>query len=158
MAKKIKGMIVFAVMGMAFLGYQLYINSIDTKYAIRFSEVFRTYDIYAIDSFLSQETLLIYNGKRANYKELRENVIAAIQERKYIFDFGASYGYGNDTFINDIQDIKIYLFGEFNGNSFGECILKMKLRREGMFTFFVESIECDEPIFAYLFYGETIDK
>lgn len=41
-AKKIKGMIVFAVMGMAFLGYQLYINSIDTKYAIRFSEVFRT--------------------------------------------------------------------------------------------------------------------
>ena len=35
----------------------------------------------------------------------------------------------------------------------GECNIAMKLKRNGILNFMVDSLACDEQIFEYLFYG-----
>lgn len=153
MIKKISMIIVIIGVVALFIGYKLYINAIDTKYAIRFSEVFQTYDINVIDEFFSEDTNLICNGRKGTYKELRNNVVLACKEKAYKFSFGSSYGHGDNCFVEGCQEINIYLYGELNDKNFGECNLKMTLSKKGLFSFKVESIECDEYIFEYLFFG-----
>ena len=134
-------------------GYVYYIKTVDTIFAINFSESFRNYNIYDIDNYLSKDTLIICNGKSSSYDNLRENVISACNEKKYLFSDGSSYGYGNDKFIDGIQYVDIKLYGELNGKDIGECKLSMRLKKEGLFRFKIDTIECDEPIFDYLFYS-----
>ena len=35
---------------------------------------------------------------------------------------------------------------------------KMKLRKNGLFSFSVDSIESDEPLFQYLFFGKNVNN
>lgn len=133
--------------------YVYYINSIDTRYAINFSKTFMNYDIQEIDKYLSNETIIICNGKKDTYENLRANVILACNEKKYLFEKDSSYGYGDNKFINGIQHININLYGKLNGRDMGECNIAMKLKRNGILNFMVDSLACDEQIFEYLFYG-----
>lgn len=135
--------------------YQCYLRRVDTKYAVNLSKAFDTYDIRMIDDYLSDDTKIIYQGEVKTYKELRENVIIACEEKRYSFFDGSSYGFGNDRFIDGVQDIRVLLHGKFDGITFPECNILMKLRQTGIFEFRVESLECSEPIFAYLFYGDS---
>ena len=133
--------------------YYFYLKQIDTKYAIEFSKVFKTYNIDVIDSFFSENTRIVYNGKQTTYNKIRNNIILACKERKYVFSDGSSYGYGNDTFIGGYQDVGIRLYGTLNGESIGECNIKLKLKKINLFLFEIESIESDDMIFGYIFYG-----
>ncbi len=152
--KKILLIISVIVIIVIFLvGYIYYIKSADTRFAINFAEAFRNYNINDVDEYLSKDTLIICNGKSKTYGNLRENVISACNEKKYLFSQGSSYGYGSDRFIDGIQYVDIKLYGELNGEDIGECNLSMKLKKEGLFRFKIDTIECDEPIFEYLFYS-----
>lgn len=46
-----------------------------------------------------------------------------------------------------------YLFGNLDGQNIGEVNILMGLRKNGLFKFKIASLECDEAIFEYLFYG-----
>ena len=134
-----------------YLSYILFVNTIDTKYAIDFSNVFSTYDIDKINHYLTDETIIICNNKRAKYAELRNNVEIACREKRYRFD--SSYGHGNNTFKNSVQEITVYLYGTLDNKNIGEANVLMRLRRMGLFKFEIVSLECDEPIFEYIFCG-----
>ena len=133
--------------------YEFYLNQVDTKYAIEFANVLKTYNIDDIDKFFSGNTKIVYNGKHTSYNKIRNNIILACKEKKYVFSKGSSYGYGNDSFIDGYQDVGIRLYGTLNGESIGECNVKMKIKKSNIFSFEVESIESDNIIFGYIFYG-----
>lgn len=137
------------------VGYVYYIKTVDTRFAVNFSEAFKDYNIDDVDKYLSKDTLIICNGQSSIYENLRENVISACNEKKYLFSDGSSYGYGNNKFIDGVQYVDIKLYGELNGKDIGECNLSMKLKQEGVFRFKIDTIECDEPIFEYLFFSNT---
>jgi hypothetical protein len=94
--------------------------------------------------------VIICNGKQGLYQDLRENLAEAFEDKKFIFY--DSYGYGNDTFLNGIQQVKIFLYGQLNERKIDECVINMTLRQVGLFKFKIETIECNETIFDYLFY------
>ena len=142
-----------AVVVILAVGYVYYTKTIDTKFAIGFSEAFMNYNIHDVDKYLSGDTLIIYNGKSSTYEELRENVISACNEKRYSFSKGSSYGYGNDKFIDDIQIVDIKLYGKLDGKDIGECNVSMKLRRKGLLRFEIDTITCNDPIFECLFYA-----
>ena len=135
------------------VGYVYYYNSIDTKYAIDFSKAFKDYDISDVDEYLSKNTIIVCNGKKNTYDNLRTNVLSACNEKKYLFSNGSSYGYGNDKFIEGIQCVDVKLYGKLNDESIGEANILLKLKKIGLFKFEIIYLECDEPIFEYLFYG-----
>ena len=137
------------------VGYVYYTKTIDTKFAIGFSEAFMNYDIHDVDKYLSEDTLIICNGKNNTYEDLRANVISACNKKRYLFRTGSSYGYGNDKFIDDIQIINIKLYGKLDGKDIGECNVSMELRRKGLLHFEIDTITCDDPIFEYLFYANV---
>lgn len=139
------------VLFVLYLCYILFMNRIDTKYAVDFSNVFSTYDINSINNYLIDETIIICNSKHTKYAELRNNVEFACKERKYQFE--SSYGHGNNKFKNNVQKITVYLFGMLDGESIGEVNILMSLKKIGLFKFEIVSLECDEAIFEYLFYG-----
>lgn len=147
-------LIIVVIIFVIVVRYIWYLNQIDTQYAVRFSKVFKEYNINDIDNYLSQDTKIICNDKSKTYKELRNNVILSCNEKRYLFHDGSSYGYGNNKFINNTQNIKIRLYGELDGDSIGECIIFMQLERIGLFKFKIVAIECDEPIFEYLFFNK----
>lgn len=143
----------FATVVLLITGYVYYAMTVDIKFASGFSEAFVNYDINDIDKYLSGDTLIICNGKNNTYEDLRENVISACNEKRYLFSQGSSYGYGNNAFVNNTQNVDIKLYGKLDGNDIGECNVSMKLRRTGLFRFKIDAIACDEPIFEYLFYA-----
>lgn len=145
--------IIVLIAAILIAGYDYYTKTIDTKFAIGFSKAFKNYDIHDVDMYLSEDTIVICNGKNDMYKDLRENVIAACNEKRYVFNTGSSYGYGNSKFIDDIRNVNIKLYGEFDGQSIGECNVSIELRRIGLLNFEIKTIACDNPIFEYLFYG-----
>lgn len=142
-----------AIVVILVVGYVYYTKTIDTKFAIGFSEAFMNYDINDVDKYLSGDTLIICNGKNNTYEDLRANVISACNEKRYLFSKGSSYGYGSDKFIDGIQNINIKLYGKLNGQDIGECNISMRLRRKGLLRFKIETITCDAPIFESLFYA-----
>ena len=152
--KQVIGSIVVIVIVAFAVGYVHYIKNIDTKFAVNFSEAFRNYNIDDVDRYLSEDTLIVCNGKSDTYGNLRENVIEACSEKKYLFEKGSSYGHGNDTFTDGIQYVDIKVYGKLEEMDMGECHVYMKLKREGFFHFKIDTIECDESIFEYLFFSE----
>ena len=133
-------------------GYKIYLISVDTKYAIKFAEVLSSCNVDEYDSFFNDNTEFIYGERRVTYKQTREHIADVFKSNSNNFKIN-SYGHGNDEFINGIQDIQIYLSGTFNGERISDCIIYMKLKR-GLFSFEVVSLECQEPIFEYLFFGD----
>lgn len=144
---------IVAVVTILIAGYGYYTKTIDTKFAIGFSKAFINYDIHDVDMYLSEDTMVICNENNNTYRDLRENVISACHEKRYVFDAGSSYGYGNSKFIDDIRNVHIQLYGELDGKDIGECNVSIELRRTGLLNFEIKTIACDEPIFEYLFYG-----
>ena len=136
--------------------YKVNISQIDTKYAVNFSKVFQTYDINVVDSYFTKDTCIIYNGKQTTYDKVRNNIVIACKEKKYNFSEGSSYGYGNDKFINGVQDVGIRLYGNLCGEKTGECKIKIKLRKTGLFSFEIESVESNDEIFGYIFFGKHL--
>ncbi len=134
------------------LGYMIFINRIDTEYAIDFSNVFSTYDIDNINNYLTDETIIICNNRHAKYAQLRDNVEIACREKRY--QFYNSYGHGNNKFKNSLQEITVYLFGKIDDKSIGEVNMFMNLKRNGLFKFEIVSLQCDAPIFEYIFFGK----
>lgn len=151
MNKKFYILLLTAVLITLYLVYILFLNRVDTRYAVDFSNVFSTYDINSIDNYLTDKTIIKCNKKRATYAELRNNVELACTEKKYHFD--SSYGHGNNKFKNNIQEVTVYLFGKLNNESIGEVNILMNLKKTGFFKFEISSLECNEAIFEYLFYG-----
>jgi hypothetical protein len=140
----------FIVLVIIFASYKFYLSTVDSKYAATFWCAFQNYDIEEVDNYLSKDTVIICNGKQGLYQDLRENLAEAFEDRKFIFY--DSYGYGNDTFLNGIQQVKIFLYGQLNERKIDECVINMTLRQVGLFKFKIETIECNETIFDYLFY------
>lgn len=145
--------IIISFLLLAGIGYNVYIKTIDTKYATKFARALKGYDINAIDKYFSLDTEFIYKENKKTYKELRENIKKACYEKSYEFRDGSLYGHGNDKFINNLQTVNIKVFGKIYGKDFGECNISMVLRKKGFFSFTIESLKCDETVFGDLFFG-----
>lgn len=142
-----------AIVVILVVGYVYYTKSVDTRFATNFFEAFMNYNIDDVDKYLSKDALIICNGKSNTYENLRGNVASACNEKKYLFSDGSSYGYGNDKFIEGIQTVNVKLYGKLYGKDIGEVNIILKLKKIGLFKFEIISLECNEMIFEYLFYG-----
>ena len=131
--------------------YCVYLYKIDTIYATRYNEVFGSYDINKVDEYLNSETQIIYKGETKTYKELRENIQSAFQEREYEMPKGSSYGHGNNKFVDGIQKIGIQSY--IKSDKHYSDGLQMEIEHVGIFSVRVKSLQSDEDFFGYLFYG-----
>ena len=145
--------IVSAVILAIVLPYMIYLNTVDTKYAAEFADVLSTYDIYDIDNYFSYDTKIICGDNSKSYGELRDNVISACVQKRYIFPKRSSYGHSNDSFLGDVQNIKIFLYGTFDNSSIGQVSVDMKLKKCSLLEFEIVSVECDHELFKHIFYG-----
>lgn len=129
-----------------------YIKSkiVDTDYAIKYSEVFGSYDINEVDKYLDEDTLIVYKGMTKTYKELRNNIIKAFNEKKYVMH-NDSYGHGNNKFVDGIQEIGVLTYVEYNEKRSEDVILE--LERKGLFSYRIRSLKSEGRFFGYLFFG-----
>ena len=130
--------------------------TIDTKCAQKFAYVLNSYNINEMDNYLDETTEIIFMGQKDVYKNCRNNVISAFNEKNYAIPQYGSYGYGNNKFENGTQKISVKLMGTFNDESIGECVINMSIQRDGLFGYKVQSIECDDAIFGHIFFGDYI--
>jgi len=132
--------------------HRIYLHKIDSIYATRYNEVFGSYDINKVDEYLNDATQITYKGETKTYKELRENVQSAFQEREYEMPKGSSYGHGNNKFVDGIQRISIQSY--IKSDKYYSDGLKMEIERTGIFTMRVKALQSDDDFFGYLFYGK----
>ncbi|MBR2743581.1 MAG: hypothetical protein IKD89_08330 [Clostridia bacterium] len=148
-----KKVFVIVIVVLLILIYTFSLTQIDTKYAVRFGDVFSSYDIEKIDEYLSEDTIIICNGKSACYKEVRDNVYIACSESPRKFNIISSYGHGDDIFIFGPQKVEVFLGGDFKGNGFDIPSLNIYVKQTSPFTFKITKLESDEPMFDYMFFG-----
>ena len=74
MNKKFYILLLTVILTALYSAYILFLNRVDTRYAVDFSNVFSTYDINIIDNYLTDKTIIKCNKKHATYAELRNNV------------------------------------------------------------------------------------
>lgn len=132
------------------MGMQYYISmAISTKYAIKYNEVFGSYDINEVDRYLNEETLITYKGITKSYKELRSNIVKAFEEKKY--KMGSSYGNGSGSFIGGVQEVGIQTYVE---SSYHSNFVIMELECHGLFFYKINSIKSEDSFFGYLFFAK----
>lgn len=135
-----------------FLTYYYFIQGVDTKYAITYSEVFGSYDIRQVDQYLNEETIITYKGVSASYKELRENVVHAFKTKKFRMLENSSYGSDNQKNLDGVQEVHIESYVEFDNKSYEVSVIMM-LETKGINKFSVKSLSSNDEFFGYLFFG-----
>lgn len=131
----------------------IYIITIDTRYAVKYAEVFGSYNINEVDQYLSEDTKITYMGKTDNYKNLRNNVISAFEKREYKMKKGYSYGYGDDIYINKTQNVGIQAYVDCD--KYVSNYVSMNIKRNWLIFHEIESLSSDDDFFGYLFFGEV---
>ncbi|TYQ14726.1 UNVERIFIED_CONTAM: hypothetical protein Cloal_1095 [Acetivibrio alkalicellulosi] len=149
----IVGIIVVFVI-IVFTVYFIYLQSVDTKYAIEYSRRMGSYDVSQVDTFLYDDTAITYKDETKTYKELRYNIITAFNEKKFSMANDSSYGSGNKRFVNGVQKVGIQSYLNFNGKSV-EVYIEMQLEKTGLNSFKVKSLSSNDEFFGYLFFGIT---
>lgn len=129
----------------------VYMDKVDTIYAIKYGKCFSEYNIIKVDRFLDDDTFISYNGTTRIYKELKSNVEKAFKEKRFVMG-DDSYGYGNG-FVDGIQEVGIQSYVSINGES-REVYIKMVLKKTA-FKVKVESLSCNDRFWGYLFFGES---
>lgn len=137
--------------------YLLYLCTIDTKYAIKYSKVMGSYDIAQVDAFLNEDTMIIYKDASKKYKELRNNIIKAFDEKIFYMAEDSSYGHGKDFYGNTNQTIGIQSTVTIGDKNI-EVYIEMKLKQVGINTFKIESLCSNNEFFGYLFFRDCIIK
>ncbi len=137
------------------LAYGFYLQSIDTRYAIMYSQVFGSCDINKVDKYLNEETIISYNGVSKSYKEIRGNVINAFKNKKYEMVENSLYGSGNSSFFSRTHLVNIQSYVDDSNKSF-EVPIIMGIEIKGINKFSVKSLSSHHDFFGYLFFG--IDK
>lgn len=148
--KKIIIMVTLIIVGIAIV-ISVCSQQIDTKYAIEYAQVFGSYDIEKVDQYLNKETLITYDGVTETYENLRNNVIAAFEEKQYEMRNGSSYGNGDDLFVTGVQTIGIQVYIE--SEEYHSDFVSMELERHWLVFYKIKSITSNDNFFGYLFFG-----
>lgn len=156
MVKKfiILGIVVIVVVMIGFALYYIYLQGVDTKYAIKYSKCVGSYDISQVDAFLDDDTAITHKDETKTYKELRPNVITAFNEKKFSMANDSSYGSGNNSFVDGVQIVKIQSYVNLDGKSV-EVYIEMQLEKTGFNSFRVKSLSSNDAFFRRLFFGIT---
>ncbi len=80
--------------------------TVDTRCAKKLASVLHSYDIAKMDSYIDENAEIIFQNNKGVYKDCRENVINAFDNKKFMIPEDASYGYGNGKYENGVR---IYL-------------------------------------------------
>ncbi len=150
MKKTVLVTIVFLVLIALFVCFHIRSKKVDTEYAIEYAKTFGSYDIKKVDQYLKEDTRITYNEKTDTYKNLRDNVIAAFDEKQYTMASDSSYGHGNDTFADGIQTIGIQTY--VDSKLYSSEYVSMELKRKWLVFYEVESISSSDDFFGYLFF------
>ena len=131
----------------------IYVNSIkfDTLYSIEYAQVFGSYDINKVDQYLNEETLITYDGMTDIYRNLRNNVIIAFEEKQYEMPNDSSYGHGDDLFINGVQTIGIQVY--IDSEQYSSEFVSIEIEQQWLIFYKIRSITSRDDFFGYLFFG-----
>ncbi len=145
---------VFAVVAICLVGFCLLLflilpTSFDADaVAYEFSEVFGSYDISRVDAYFDLDTEITCRNETKSYREIRENVIRAFQDKKFSMHEGMSYG----TITTDCLSpfTAFVLWKEDVSLELGP---QMKIERVGNTDARIAAFVCDHPFCEYLFFG-----
>lgn len=126
-------------------------KTVDTKFAIEYAQVFGSFDIKKVDQYLDEDTLIKYDGVTATYRNLRDNIIAAFEEKQYKMPNDSSYGHGDDHFVNGVQAIGIQAY--ITSKEYSSEFVSMELERQWLVFYKIKSITSSDDFFGYLFFG-----
>jgi len=149
--KKIVFITVLVVIVVIAIIIYVYSKKVDTQYAVEYAQVFGSYDIKKVDQYLNEETLITYDGMTDTYKNLRDNVIIALEEKQYEMPNDSSYGHGDDCFVNGVQTIGIQAY--INSELYSSEFVSMELERHWLIFYKIKSITSSDDFFGYLFFG-----
>ncbi len=154
--KIIAAVLAVILLAAAYCAYNfLYMEVVDSLYAEKYGRVLGSYDIGKLDRFLDSDASITYKGNTKTYKELRDNVIKAFDEKRFVMAESASYGHG-DGFSKGIQEVGIESFPEIDDRGSWEVYVEMNLKR-GLLGVKVQSLESNNQFFGYLFFGEKLE-
>ena len=133
-------------------GCIFYIVTADTRYSKSLGEAFKAYSVADLDKCFSDDTVIICGENKDTYNNLRNNV----QEAFLIKDFEVVdlYGSSEDNGMFGEKDVGIHFYGTLNGENIGMGWIRIKLKISPLFGVSAESVECDDAIFSYIFFGE----
>jgi uncharacterized membrane protein len=150
MRKFILIVVLIIVVAIAIIIY-VYSKKVDTKYAIEYAQVFGSYDIKKVDQYLNEDTLITYGGVTETYKNLRDNVVVAFEEKQYEMPNDSSYGHGDDHFVNGVQTIGIQAY--INSGEYFSEFVSMEIERHWIVFYNIKSLTSSDDFFGYLFFG-----
>ena len=124
----------------------------DNQYRDNLSKALKSYSVTELDKCFSDDTVIICGEKKDTYKNLRNNVQEAFRTRGFeIIDL---YGGSESNALFGLKDVGVTFYGTFNRESIGEGCISIKLKISPLFGVSAESVECDDAIFSYIFFGE----
>lgn len=153
MKKYIYICISISVIIIGFIIYYIFLQGVDTRYAIKYSQIFSSYDIKQVDQYMTEDTIISYNGISKTYGQLRHNISVAFESKNFKMQDGSSYGSGDNKFINGVQVVNIQSYVDHNNQSI-EVPIIMQLEKKGINKFAVRSLSSDSEFFGYLFFGK----
>ncbi len=138
-----------AIVG-GYFGYVAFLA--DNQYKDNLSEALKSYSVTDLDKCFSDDTVIVCGEKKDTYKNLRNNVQEAFLTRDFeIIDL---YGGSESNALFGVKDLGITFYGNFKGESIGVGCISIKLKISPLFGVSAESIECDDAVFSYIFFGE----
>ena len=149
--KKMALILTIALVACGTLWYATYAMQLHTKYAKEYADVFGSYDMYKVDQYLSDDTIIVYKDRRALFKDLRANVVAAFHEKQYEMPQGSSYGHSGNWFARGNQTIGIQTY--VISDEYSSDFVSMEIKRRGLFSYCIQSITSSDDFFGYLFFG-----
>lgn len=124
----------------------------DNQYRDNLREALKSYSVTELDKCLSDDTVIICGEKKDTYKNLRDNVQEAFRTRDFeVLDL---YGGSESNALFGVKDVGITFYGTFRDESIGEGSITVILKISPLFNVFAESVECDDAVFSYIFFGE----
>lgn len=154
MKKRVMGtfIVITITLLVVFVFYKMYIDTLDMEYATEYSRVFGSCDINEVDSYFKESTVIESAKNSGTYKDLRNHIINAFRENRFVMPEGSSYGNGDNVFRQGIQTISVQSYVLFDGESI-EIPITIELQRTGINMFEIKKISSSHQFFDYLFFG-----
>lgn len=142
--------IAFSALLALFAAFSLWagVNSSEKDIPLIYTAALGSYDIAKVDSFFDNDTQITCKGVTKTYKELRKNVIAAFEEKRFKMAEDCSYGDYSDG------KYRIESFVQLPDGS-NECYVEIETQDTGFRKYRISSVECNHDFFGYLFFGEA---
>lgn len=153
----ILAVVIIAFILMQVLGETISINTSVGGKVKNLSNVLAQKDIGKIDSYFTPYTQFIYQGRKIDYRIVRNNLVAALSENKVEVLPTSIYVDKYEYQDNKVSNAILIGWIKVNGKGTTELNIKAKFKKVGLFKWDVIELESNDKVFGYLFIDKGIN-